>query len=273
MHEQAILIRLLDFNMSKKFKIGYSKSIEGDKLIGALATNTSVDRDGDIMETSGIDLGNFMKNPVMLWAHDHMSLPIGRIINTRKTAEGLVFDAEFSKSNPFAQKVKALFEEKILNAFSIGFMIKNRKNEVITDSELVEISAVNVPANPEALLSRSYNDFQKSLKELELKEFKDETKKIVDSVSEKFTKQVDDVKNNIIKSKKDDEKPKEMTDIEKRMDAIEERIDEMQSMMKEMMDKKKSISKKELKSKGRENEYQGDSRKIQIIKLIKSISK
>ena len=93
MHEQAILIRLLDFNMSKKFKIGYSKSIEGDKLIGALATNTSVDRDGDIMETSGIDLGNFMKNPVMLWAHDHMSLPIGRIINTRKTAEGLVFDA------------------------------------------------------------------------------------------------------------------------------------------------------------------------------------
>jgi len=151
--------------MAKVTKTAYKKGfVEGNSLRGALGSTPDVDRDGDIIDPLGINTANFEKNPQLLWSHDARELPIGKVTKVKKTAEGLEFDAEFAvKENPFAKKVRDLFEGGFLNAFSIGFIPKDRENETITQSELVEISVVNIPANASALLSREYKAFQKDI--------------------------------------------------------------------------------------------------------------
>ncbi len=42
------------------------------------ASNEEIDRDGEIIEAKGWDLKNFKKNPVIIYAHDYRTLPIGK---------------------------------------------------------------------------------------------------------------------------------------------------------------------------------------------------
>lgn len=119
-----------------------------------------VDRDGDIVEPRGCQYANFEKNPVVLWGHDHSVPAIGRA-GWIKRGEDSVKAKVFFASTPFAQDVKALYEEGVLNAFSIGFWLieyepipKSDRGRRITKWELVEFSAVNVPSNPNALMQR-----------------------------------------------------------------------------------------------------------------------
>lgn len=176
--------------MAKKItKTAYQKGfVEGNALRGALGSTPDVDRDGDIIDPLGINIANFEKNPQLLWSHDAHELPIGKVTKVKKTAAGLEFDAEFAvKENPFAKRVRDLFKGGFLNAFSIGFIPKDRENETITKAELVEISAVNIPANANALLSREYKMFQKELPEAE--SMKKEVAKIVRKELEKVKKE------------------------------------------------------------------------------------
>mgnify|MGYP000894082154 CR=1 FL=1 len=155
--------------MDKKVKAAYAKSIQGNKLVGALGSTPTADRDGDIVEPMGMDVRSFLKNPVLLWSHDPYSLPIGKVTDIRVSQAGLEFDAEFaSEINPLAKQVRDLFEGGYLNAFSIGFIPKTRQNERIVESELLEISAVNIPANPEALASRAYKNFMATVEDVSI---------------------------------------------------------------------------------------------------------
>lgn len=150
--------------MNKKIKSAYAKSVHGNKLVGALGSTPTPDRDGDVIVPGGIDVKNFMRNPVLLWSHDPYQLPIGKITNLSITGEGLIFDAEFASDiSDMAKSVRDMFAGGFLNAFSIGFIPHERDREKITKCELVEISAVNIPANPEALASRSYKSFNQHI--------------------------------------------------------------------------------------------------------------
>jgi len=51
----------------------------GDDTITIVASTSGRDRDGDRVKTAGWRLDAFRRNPVLLWAHDHKSLPIGAI--------------------------------------------------------------------------------------------------------------------------------------------------------------------------------------------------
>jgi len=155
--------------MNTKYQSAYKKSIDGNKLTGGLGSTPDVDRDGDIVSPMGIKLMNFLKNPQLLWSHDIHGLPIGKVTDVRVSEKGLEFDAEFAvDENPFAKKVRDLMKGGFLNSFSIGFIPRERENETITESELIEISVVNVPANPQALLSREYKSFQKEISKKQL---------------------------------------------------------------------------------------------------------
>lgn len=118
-----------------------------------LASTSTIDRQGDSIDQSGWDLKNFQVNPVMLWAHDYSAPPVAKATNVTVTKAGLVLDYEFApaEANPFAQQVKALVDGGFLNAVSVGFMPLERNGNSITKMELLEVSFVPVPANPQAL--------------------------------------------------------------------------------------------------------------------------
>ena len=62
-----------------------------------------------------------------------------------------MFEGFFART-PFAQEIKSLVEDGIIRAFSVGFMAKKMEGNTFTESELLEISFVNVPANANAIM-------------------------------------------------------------------------------------------------------------------------
>lgn len=120
----------------------------------AVASTSVVDRQNESVSIDGWELKNFKKNPVLLWSHNHEIPAIGvakniKIEGTGKKAQ-LVFEPVFHDYTPESQAIKKMFDEKILNSFSVGFKPLDTDGNVYTKQELLEISAVNVPANPEA---------------------------------------------------------------------------------------------------------------------------
>jgi HK97 family phage prohead protease len=155
------------------------------KLVGIASTEV-VDRYGDIVKQDGWELDNFMKNPVMLWSHNYSEPPIAKIVSLEVKDGKLVFEAKFPEKglNELADKVFEMYKKGFLNAFSIGFMPKDYEpNEhggyTYTRNELLEISAVTVPANQEALSLAVKN------LSLESKETIEKIKKVFDELVEK----------------------------------------------------------------------------------------
>ena len=143
------------------------KGVDDDKReITAVGSQQKVDRDGDIIKVDGVDLKNYKKNPVVLWSHNHGDPPIGKTKRVWKDNGKLMFKIEYAppETYSFADTIFKLTKEGYINAFSIGFVPDweaaepNEKSGGYTFSktELLEISAVNVPANAGALVeSRS----------------------------------------------------------------------------------------------------------------------
>lgn len=132
---------------------------EGKKLVG-IASSEAEDRHGEVVSLSGWDLKNAKKNCPLLWAHDHSQLPLGTV--ERFWTEGdskasgsrkrLMFEAVISDATERGRAVRQLIEEGILKAFSVGFRGLEMDDNKFTKQELLEISVVNVPANPDALM-------------------------------------------------------------------------------------------------------------------------
>lgn len=147
----------------------------------AVASTSVVDRHNERINQEGWDLKNFKNNPVMLWAHDHTEIAVGVCKNIhieRKNGSArLVFTPEFHDKTEKAKALKALFEEGWLNSFSVGFIPKDfdGKDSTYLKQELLEISAVNVPANPDARML--------AYKSLVGKGFKKDTAKAVTGVT------------------------------------------------------------------------------------------
>src|SRR5258708_55003 len=148
------------------------KEVKGAGTFEVVATNETTDRDGEIVTASGLDIKNYMMNPVILWAHNYYSWPIGAA-----TKVSLNNNNEWIVSGVFAdteegQKARKLYDDGILKAVSIGFIPKNREGNVISESELLELSFVPVPSNPTALSMRAVKGFENLIKKNVMKEMK-----------------------------------------------------------------------------------------------------
>lgn len=140
--------------------IGDLKGIDVEgRTLTAMVSTDSVDRDGDVLVPAGWELENYRKNPVVLWAHDYGRLPIAKTLAIEPWEHGLMAMVQFAE-HAFAQDVFQLYVGGFLRAFSVGFMPKEwapRPGEglrgyLITKAELLEFSAVPVPANQDALV-------------------------------------------------------------------------------------------------------------------------
>ena len=114
----------------------------------------------------GINLKDYQKNPVVLWAHDYSQPPIAKALWVKRDNEnkGLISKMQFANT-PMGKDVYNLYKGGFMKAFSIGFIpkqiVRNYQQEgydknkdpymTISKSDLLEYSAVPVPANPEAL--------------------------------------------------------------------------------------------------------------------------
>ncbi len=126
----------------------------------AVASDPTVDRHGESISQDGWELGNFIKNPVILLNHDYDGLPVAQAINVGFDKEGrLVFTPKFATADEYdlADTVFKLYQGGYMRAFSVGFIPldaewdKVNETYTYTRMELLEISAVTVPSNPNAL--------------------------------------------------------------------------------------------------------------------------
>lgn len=145
--------------MKNKSIFGFKKELnEEERKITFTGSVEVKDRDNEVITIDSLSYDNYMKNPVVLWAHDYTSLPIGKAVKVWKEDKKLMFDVEFATKdiNEKADQVYNLYKKGYLNAVSIGFMgdyqVKDNLG-VWNNVELLELSGVPVPANQEALVS------------------------------------------------------------------------------------------------------------------------
>jgi HK97 family phage prohead protease len=139
---------------------------EEERTVTAVISTDVVDRDKEVLIPKGVDFNSYEKNPVVLWAHSYSDPPIGRALWIKSGRKGITAKLKFAVTEK-AEEVYQLFKGKFLKAFSVGFIptkshepkpedIKKRPEwaeaqRIIDEWELLEFSAVPVPANPEAL--------------------------------------------------------------------------------------------------------------------------
>lgn len=121
-----------------------------------VATVEVVDRDGEVVQVSGMDTTNYMKNPVILWGHNYWNVEalVGKATEVL-VQDGQVIVRGVFASTESAQVVKQLYDDGVLKAVSIGFIPKEIVGNLITKWELLELSFVSVPSNPDALSTES----------------------------------------------------------------------------------------------------------------------
>ena len=136
------------------------KEVKGEGTFEVIATTEGLDRDGEVILVSGWDFDNFMKNPVLLFGHDYWSFPIGAVTEIVPEDNRVIARGVFARTEE-GQKARMLYEDGILKTVSVGFIPREREGNVITKAELLELSFVPVPSNPEAL------DMRKQIKEFE----------------------------------------------------------------------------------------------------------
>ncbi len=148
--------------MNPKYKVFTSEIKAFDEkngtMVASISTDT-VDRMGEVLDPKGVDLTNYKKNPVVLWAHDYSVPPIAKALWVKRDGNsGVISKMEFAKT-AFAQEIFQLYVGGFMKAFSVGFIPKDyvegdgKKSPRLTFTqwEMLEYSAVPVPANPDAL--------------------------------------------------------------------------------------------------------------------------
>ncbi len=140
----------------------------GDATLDFVSSDETPDRWGEVISAAGWRLENYRRNPVFQNAHQYgdVIFTLGRALATEvREIEGRVAlyqRIEFAvEANPMARIAYGLYRGGFLRAVSVGFIplrwadaqgetgagIRRRHLE----QELLEVSAVSLPANPNAL--------------------------------------------------------------------------------------------------------------------------
>jgi HK97 family phage prohead protease len=124
---------------------------------------------GDILEPGGCQLDGFRRNPIMLAQHDS-NQPIGSWPSIQVNGGRLEALGEFAPEgvNAVSDEYCRLAKAGILRAVSVGFLPISYEplrggGLRFTKWDLVELSLVSVPANPNALVIERGWDGQRKL--------------------------------------------------------------------------------------------------------------
>lgn len=130
---------------------------EDQRVIEGIATVPVVDRDGDIIETAGVQYD--LPHP-LLWQHDQDS-PIGNVISAKVTSKNITIRAQIAPKGvtPWIDEAWALIKAGLVRGLSIAGkidkyeLIPSTGGRRITSLKWFETSAVTVPANQAATIT------------------------------------------------------------------------------------------------------------------------
>ena len=151
----------------------------GERTVRFKISSEVVDRDGDILIAKGCNFENFKKNPQFLGFHNYHEYPLGIPKNWGIEGKAVYCDVyfptieELSSEREYAsEKAKLVdftyhcYKTGMLNAVSVGFIpmdaVPNKETggAIVNEWELLEFSAVTVPANQDAIAQavKSFGD-------------------------------------------------------------------------------------------------------------------
>lgn len=133
---------------------------EESRTITGIATTPKVDSYGDIVEPEGVQY----RGPVNLFLYHDRTLPVGNVAFGKATKAGIPFTAtipDVKEDGTVRERVNEAWHSlkyKLIQAVSIGF--KPLEYTYLEDSggirftawEMLELSLVGVPANPDAVI-------------------------------------------------------------------------------------------------------------------------
>lgn len=132
-----------------------------------IAATEGIKRDGLNLKMIGARLENYRRNPVMLWCHDYWSKPpIGRV-SVEVEGDRLMADVTFDQSDPFAVAIEQKYRAGFLHAVSIGWETKVMNGRDVEEWEMLDLSAVPVPGDPDALKERGKREITQLKSELD----------------------------------------------------------------------------------------------------------
>ena len=169
--KDGVPVKAMDFTIEKIEQLD-----EGSKSFIAIASTEDEDRDKDIIRQDGWDLKNFKKNPMIPWSHNYWGIPIAKSLRTWVADKKLLFKPQFDEGDDDSIKIFNKYRKGFLKAFSVGFKgIKYDYRDEddrwwggieFLEQELLEISAVTIPANPNATVSLNGGDTVQNLLQL-----------------------------------------------------------------------------------------------------------
>ena len=209
--------------LSKVYRPEVTKVLdEANGLISAVVSTESKDRDGDVIKAEGWNLDNFNRHSVMLANHDYHSLKsqIGTWEKMEVVGDTLQGVAKFfiGKGNEEADWAFELAKMKKL-AFSVGFIpdmdkaVPLHKDDAFgvrgmefNGQELLEVSAVTVPSNPDALQRIVKSSLaEPAIKEIAEEQLSDLEEKIDETTSSISDDVIDSIVERVIARLQDDE--------------------------------------------------------------------
>lgn len=143
----------------------------GQPIIEFISSDESLDRYDEVILASGWRLDNYRRNPVFQNAHRYADVlcTLGKALQTEvregKLHQRVLFATDV---NPIARIAYGLYRGRFLNAVSVGFIPLRWEDGSASpgrhadasqpvwrrrylEQELLEVSAVSIPANPNAL--------------------------------------------------------------------------------------------------------------------------
>lgn len=134
-----------------------------DKTMVVVASDETIDRYDEVMIAKGCKYGDYIP---FLWSHNRKEdlPPIGRVLSVNKRNNKVKTKVQFADSE-FADSINRLYtsDPPMMEKVSVGFIIskdgdrdptdaeaKKGVKRVIEKWELLEVSAVPIPANPNA---------------------------------------------------------------------------------------------------------------------------
>jgi HK97 family phage prohead protease len=133
------------------------KLADSGEITGYGSTFGNIDRGGDIVAPGAF--GNSLAEhkaegtaPAMLWHHD-LAEPIGVWTEASEDSKGLLLKGKLTVGTKRGAEARALAKDGAL-AMSIGYRAKDADYQngarILKELELVEVSLVSIPMNPEA---------------------------------------------------------------------------------------------------------------------------
>lgn len=204
-----------------------------------VASDETIDRVGETIKIDARDLKNYLKNPIILFGHKYSDLDdvVWKATKIYVENDQLIVEWIFAGTKSW-QQLRQLYEEWILKTVSVWFIVKERdasNSKIITKAELLELSFVPVPCNPNALsLNKDVLDAMIEngmIKDVEPDEPKDEP---TEPETENENDQTNENENDKENLENDDEKSiKEMTDVNIERDIYLQITDQLRQLYKE----------------------------------------